>query len=1755
MKYLLFILGIIIPAVSFSQYPFDVYLSSVQSNYTSVLNLNTIQDQIYVSGNNGLLNLTGEDEVDYYPHYTSEIAPYINNWTSFSDAPYAWYANTVQQPNLYLALGGAEAGSSLIDIQAINGSNQLGGLYCGLVQSNGLKRRYVDIYNEDTLFIKNLLVPKEGILRHHGPAPVVITEQFINYGTVYSDADNILCQANKEEAKISTFDNRGTFIGRMKYETLVNYRREQIGIVDLFDWYQPLNLQDSVQIAIPYLNTESADYLQNLMDNNQLSEIAQFIDSLYQINYTYPWNYYIGQSYTGFPLKGTRFSREAGDFRVKHMWKDWREIKKPFIFTEDTYEGLTIDEVVGNGELAVWITATGYSNTNQQDTLIYIGDELTAIFETYEWVDDSLTFINDTVPVTDLEFLINITAYENPVLEGLNYSWITFDEDELSVSYGDKGTASSLVWSDWRVETPTKNRLYEKEGHYFLADSGYGSTEIFENFGVSGIPIVPTVGEDPNSLYLLQAGFPESYPYHGYDAPYLSSFSDDDYPYYNGTFVPGWDASTPVPFPLGVFMTLLGSQNTETVLQYRGTPWMNSDEAYIEYPYHPSLPGQNDLIPNLKPPSWLGQDNNFEAKIHLPPKTNVQYVYSPSGSLFESSSWANCYDASADNFNYDSLQIIAFCETELSAYSTLSPDNFYINAENNTVIDEEYLDFLLANTAVAALRENNFYHVSSPVLGYLDLDRVAERFFEENEDAQYLDFHWYNSQGFPVADPSQYLLAIDPFIGSKKFFRKKYYKLGDEVMTSELDFWLSLLYLEFQASNGAGFSDLALNIVSSLEDGEVTFADGPIINWLYNGQFNPAQYVELSQYVPPGVGLWIGNNIGQETTISIRPEDGIYDYNWSDSTNQIFAGTVGPVETLGRQGASNLPEFPNSNILENHNVILAYAWQNDSTYFPFPAIMHQFADNAKIGTHNPEDQGVQFPIVPYAYTDSSNFVASRYFKEDVPHNSSPTHMHIVAPPINGAWVFSPISFQSPDNIVSNSQAISNLSKPLRLGIQLYDETGEYNIQYLDYMDTMYVRFEDYNFPIEAKTYWTTLQCDFNGDGLVSINDLTDVLGAFGVCEPATNFNATFDANEDGCVGVADLILAMTELGHNIGVEVGEFEGISGLVSVGGRLTGTLRTEFESFIENELPSYLDAGFKYDPATLTLKYFGEEIIVYDSELKVIASGYNQVQLPNVDEFYLVAAESAVCKINTNATLVVPASDPGNYTYNAVVYTPEEGSSIVNFWDNSLKLASVAEWTELYTDFDQYSGNLNPLPNISPYINQLYYGWNSNKQTGDLYSPSNAITAGLVDVFSAGQPESDIFNFNKGVYADPKWKSASEGYEDEIGIGSTNIFTPKNILFGFASKRNKENLHSDQIHNSSETLKISNINGASTAFGPYSVVTTELDPSASVWGSEDIKEYYDAPFENAVLSMVDMMTLRDYFRFKLKGNSPKFGAKNPRDTGNWPAQSFGNPYNINTVIGEQQQIPEKQWAPNTCNTYQDWTDNIVTPFFAAFMGQPVSITIEGAPPIFTGEELNNDANHYQWFQNSTLFEALGTYGPLVYDFDWNGVWEQKDLDIWNSITSVWSQLGDDAGRSYYAPANYYRAGTDALNTIVNVLPEYSNKKDSYIPAKNFTQYFNISNGEATIDTRIANWANCLNGNEYIEGNQSVGPEVQASQFTYTTDLPLLEPATLSLAMSSSAPRNTANAIEITDYHSIPGGYLVVPSSTFFPVSLIRN
>jgi len=106
-----------------------------------------------------------------------------------------------------------------------------------------------------------------------------------------------------------------------------------------------------------------------------------------------------------------------------------------------------------------------------------------------------------------------------------------------------------------------------------------------------------------------------------------------------------------------------------------------------------------------------------------------------------------------------------------------------------------------------------------------------------------------------------------------------------------------------------------------------------------------------------------------------------------------------------------------------------------------------------------------------------------------------------------------------------------------------------------------------------------------------------------------------------------------------------------------------------------------------------------------------------------------------------------------------------------------------------------------------------------------------------------------------------------------------------------------------------------------------------------------------------------------------------------------------------------------------------------------------------------------------------------------------------------------------------------------------------------KNFNEsYFDI-NTYPYIDSRIANWANCLDGTTYID-QRNLGAAVTANSFSGTTVVSLFDtPALFETAKSESAPKNGAGAVEIVSYNSIPTGYLAHPSSGFFPTTLIRQ
>lgn len=333
-------------------------------------------------------------------------------------------------------------------------------------------------------------------------------------------------------------------------------------------------------------------------------------------------------------------------------------------------------------------------------------------------------------------------------------------------------------------------------------------------------------------------------------------------------------------------------------------------------------------------------------------------------------------------------------------------------------------------------------------------------------------------------------------------------------------------------------------------------------------------------------------------------------------------------------------------------------------------------------------------------------------------------------------------------------------------------------------------------------------------------------------------------------------------------------------------------------------------------------------------------------------------------------------------------------------------------------------------------------------------------LIDAFGAGLPLQNDFYKKAGVYTDPKFIKRTTTHrflvnyvtsnpDVEIGFDRNKIFDPVFIPGAYTCEREQVG----QFYNSWITYNENNHSNVDPYYEAGTYFHFGKYGSTNKWlplNSNNIK-IYDSSIHGAVLAMVDYMPFRDYFRFKLNSVSPKFGLESvPEDPENLVLHGFRD-YGATAGMG---QIPHPGWAPCIAGTYQQWTEHIILPFFEQYGGQEVLPTLEqhlrtlGHTPedVITGipDENNMSVGHYDFFNNivelssnnwNNIFnnQALPTYGPLVYDFDCDGIWGENDIAIWEIITQYWSSLGDDVD-NVYKPANYYTPATDTARTMIN-------------------------------------------------------------------------------------------------------------------------
>jgi len=341
-------------------------------------------------------------------------------------------------------------------------------------------------------------------------------------------------------------------------------------------------------------------------------------------------------------------------------------------------------------------------------------------------------------------------------------------------------------------------------------------------------------------------------------------------------------------------------------------------------------------------------------------------------------------------------------------------------------------------------------------------------------------------------------------------------------------------------------------------------------------------------------------------------------------------------------------------------------------------------------------------------------------------------------------------------------------------------------------------------------------------------------------------------------------------------------------------------------------------------------------------------------------------------------------------------------------------------------------------------------------------------FIDCFGAGPVASDDFYKKGGVFTDRQFRrmasthrsvaAFAEANPDKVtGFNPNRVFDPVFIPGAFVTERKEVDSQWSSFYNEDnhENVDPYYTDGSGTYFhfGKYGTMNATDEFSGPV-------KIYDARIHGGVLAMIDYMPFRDYFRYKLHSVSPKFGIESvPED----PEHLVLHGFRDHGAVAGMGYTPYPGWAPCSIRTYAQWTSEIVEPFFSEFGGQEVMPVLNQflrnpgpieEDTIVTGTpDYNNmSEGHYEFFNNIVnqtsggagvgpgaegvgTQQALPTYGPLVYDFDCDGVWGPNDLAIWQAITQHWSSLGDDSlGPDDIEPlaANYFCPAHNAIKTV---------------------------------------------------------------------------------------------------------------------------
>jgi len=553
--------------------------------------------------------------------------------------------------------------------------------------------------------------------------------------------------------------------------------------------------------------------------------------------------------------------------------------------------------------------------------------------------------------------------------------------------------------------------------------------------------------------------------------------------------------------------------------------------------------------------------------------------------------------------------------------------------------------------------------------------------------------------------------------------------------------------------------------------------------------------------------------------------------------------------------------------------------------------------------------------------------------------------------------------------------------------------------------------------------------------------------------------------------------------------------------------------------------------------------------------VVSGRNKVSLPTTGGPYLILADHTIAYYDPAEPN--PAK-PGVTARHPTIDDRDGGrTAMLPALAESYPTGSAQFWIDFYTDFktvdNLYDGNLQHSPTMA----QVYYGIKSG-EARLLLDRENAKIGGLIDVFGAGNTETAGYKINtaRGAASANRWTATTKAYTNFTTDNNHPIFEPTFIPLAFAMPRTKTDYHLDREIKFFETnpeLDRVYHEGLVDNFDNFSELSGKREPGVLEWGG-DIKKYYDTEFQDGILAMVDFMTLKDYFEFKMYGVSPKFGLINTGSTlARTEEESFGTPYETGAAEGVANDYGVG-FAPMQVGNLDDYTQ-IITAFITPRIGDPVVLPTDVAPPTADGVQRNVATDHYSFFTNSAAWTYMTSYGPLLYDFNMNSTWDAEDLTIWNGLVAQWRADGITERQVPIVSASYYRPATDALNQVVNVIQDYD-EDGAYHSSLNFNKWFNADVTADPFDY-VINWHKCLNQGKW-NLNMLPTQEITTTAFMGTTDaddsfLYNTERTGFNPALLTPATLNDYGKVAVGDYATDiqRRTYNVVPSTNYFPVT----